>query len=82
MEQSATITYCTKAELTLNGKKVENPSEVLGVHARSIANRKKSIELELRNSNSLKGNIHGTIFLKTTDPLQKEVVINMYAFFR
>lgn len=72
-----------KLELSLNGDKVSNPRQWLTIQRINSNGQKISkLAVELYNISDLSGSIHGKLLLETDDPLQKQIQVDLYAFFR
>lgn len=72
----------TRAELNVNGKKVDDADKFIKVDMLAYEKEKKSVGVELVNAAALAGSVHGKLYLVTSDPEQKEVAVDFYAFFR
>jgi hypothetical protein len=71
-----------RMDLNLNGIKVGETTELLKVNPVSTDKQKKLVALELLNKIDKPGSVHGRLFIETTDPQQKEIPVDFYAFFR
>lgn len=71
-----------RMDLNLNGNKVSDADEMFKINAVSADKNKKLVAVELLNKKSRSGSVHGKIFIETTDPLQSEIPVDFYAFFR
>jgi hypothetical protein len=72
----------SRTELNVNGRKVDDASKYIKVDAVPHDKDKRLVSVELRNAASLAGSVHGKLYLQTTDPDQKELTVDFYAFFR
>lgn len=72
----------SKAEININGSRVSdvNPFVDIKIDPKGTAGRK--IAVKLKNATENSGSVHGKLLLQTTDPRQKELVVDFYAFFR
>lgn len=71
-----------RMDLNLNGAKIKDTSTLLKVNPVSTDKLKKLIALDLMNKTEKAGSVHGRLFIETTDPQQKEIPVDFYAFFR
>jgi hypothetical protein len=71
-----------KAELLVNGRKIEDGSALITIETLPHETRKKLVTVELKNAAKTAGSVHGKLILETTDPKQKEVSVDFYALFR
>jgi len=69
-------------ELNVNGAKSEDGSELLKVNVSPSGKNGKNVSLELKNPGTKPGSVHGKITLQTTNPQQKTLTVDFYAFFR
>jgi hypothetical protein len=72
----------SRTELNVNGRKVDDAAKFIKIDAVPHDKDKRLVSVELRNAASLAGSVHGKLFLQTTDPDQKELTVDFYAFFR
>jgi len=72
----------TRAELIINGTKVEDTTGFVKILPPSDAALEKQYTIELNHAQKQSGNVHGKLFLQTSDARQKEVAVDFYAFFR
>jgi hypothetical protein len=70
-----------KVELMLNGTKVENAEKLLNITITKGDKDSKNLNLELSNQNVGMGTVHGKITFETNHAVQKQVVLDYYAFF-
>lgn len=73
-----------RAELNINGMKA-SPSDVdqmVQVKLPGGAEKDAQVQVDLKNLVNDLGSVHGKIFLATSDPNQKQVTVDFYAFFR
>ncbi len=71
-----------RMDLNLNGTKVSDTGDLLKVNPVNTDKQKKLVALELLNKIDKPGSVHGRLFIETTDPQQKEIPVDFYAFFR
>ncbi|MEY4630744.1 MAG: hypothetical protein RIQ81_864 [Pseudomonadota bacterium] len=71
-----------RMDLNLNGAKVSDSADLLKVNPVSTDKQKKLIAVDLLNKIDKAGSVHGRLFIETTDPQQKEIPVDFYAFFR
>ena len=69
-------------ELNLNGVKSEQGINLMQIILTPANKNSKNMTLELQNPGGKSGNVHGKITLLTTNPQQKNVTLDFYAFFR
>lgn len=72
----------SRVELLVNGRKIEGADGVVGVKLPPPGGSSKQLVVEVKNPSRYPGAMHGKVFLKTTDPEQQEVSVDIYAFFR
>lgn len=71
-----------RMDLNLNGNKISDTAELMKVKPVSTDKQKKLIAIDLMNKTEKAGSVHGKLFIETTDPRQKEIPVDFYAFFR
>lgn len=71
-----------RMDLNLNGTRVKDTSSLLKMNPVSTDKLKKLIAIDLMNKTEKAGSVHGKLFIETTDPQQKEISVDFYAFFR
>lgn len=71
-----------RMDLNLNGNKLTDSDEMFRITPVSTEKTKKLITVELINKKKRQGSVHGKLFIETTDPLQSEIPVDFYAFFR
>lgn len=72
----------SKIELNINGKdvpEVEKYFEIEKLADKPLLNR--NLKVKLKNAGT-GGSVHGKLILETSDPAQKELVVEFYAFFK
>jgi Protein of unknown function (DUF1573) len=69
-------------ELNLNGVKSDEGQHLLQIRVAPADKNAKKISLELQNPGGKSGSVHGKVTLQTTNPQQKNVTFDFYAFFR
>jgi len=69
-------------EININGGKVEDGQNMMRVSVSPAEKNGKKVNLELQNPGNKSGSVHGKITLQTTNPQQKNVTVDFYAFFR
>jgi hypothetical protein len=72
----------SKIELLINGSKSANAEGLLKVDVVKTSGTDKRLSLQLANPGNLSGSVHGKVNLETTNPKQKNMTIDFYAFFR
>jgi hypothetical protein len=72
----------TRTELMVNGRKVDDADKMLRVTPAATGGDKRQVAIEITNPARVPGAVHGKLFIKTTDPGQPEVAVDLYAFFR
>ena len=71
-----------RTELNINGKKVDESDRLLTIKPDGQGTAEKRLAIELTNPSKVPGAVHGKLFIKTNDPAQPEVAVDLYAFFR
>lgn len=73
-----------RAELIVNGEPIDNFKDYFefAAAAKTDSQAQQALAVRLKNSDHLTGSVHGRLFVETSDPGQKEVAINFYAFFQ
>jgi hypothetical protein len=69
-------------EMNVNGSKTTLASNLLKVEVARKSKNEKNVTLELKNPGSQPGSVHGKITLETSNPQQKSLTFDFYAFFR
>ena len=72
----------TRVELNVNGSKMEGADKLVGISMVPHEKGKQLVSVNLVNNSGHAGAVHGKVFLETTDPQQKQLTIDFYAFFR
>lgn len=72
----------TRTELNVNGVKIEGASDLVKISSLSHEKGKRLVTVDLTNKAGRAGSVHGKIYIETTDPQQKIVAVDVYAFFR
>lgn len=72
----------TRLQVHVNGKEVKDPEKYLEIegHA-SGATKNKDLRVRLKNRGQA-GSVHGRVVFETSDPVQKELAVEFYGFFR
>ena len=71
-----------KPELNINGSRIEDASQLVKVNASNTDKQKRQVSIDLINAAGQAGSVHGKLVMDTSDPQQKQVVVDFYAFFR
>ena len=71
-----------KTFMNLNGESLKDVESFVTVSPIQDVGGKKTVSIELKNSSKGAGSVHGKLVLETTDPQQKELPVDFYAFFR
>jgi hypothetical protein len=71
-----------KPEININGARVEDAEKLVKVNTSSSDKQKRHVSIDLINGAGMAGSVHGKLVLDTSDPHQKQVVVDFYAFFR
>lgn len=71
-----------KIEVNVNGSKSSLGSDLVKVDVKRSGRNEKKVNLELRNPGNQPGSVHGKITLQTSNPQQKNLTFDFYAFFR
>lgn len=69
-------------ELNVNGTLAEDGQTLMRVSVTPAEKNGKKVNLELMNPGNKSGSVHGKLTLQTTNPQQKNLVVDFYAFFR
>jgi len=72
----------SRAELNINGSKFGEAEKLVEVKMLPHEKGRQLISVNLVNNAGQAGAVHGKVFLETTDPQQKQLTIDFYAFFR
>ncbi len=72
----------SKAEIIINGKPVTDIAPIINISSLMENSKKNIIAMELMHPENTKGSVHGRVFIETSDPSQKQIAIDIYAFFR
>lgn len=72
----------TRAELIVNGRRIDDSTKFLKIDALPHEKDKQLVSIELKNVASVSGSVHGKLIFATSDPAQKELAVDFYAFFR
>jgi hypothetical protein len=72
----------SRAELTINGRRVDGGERYVNISTLTTEKEKKLVAIELKNPDGLTGSVHGKLFFATSDPAQRELAVDFYAFFR
>lgn len=72
----------TRTELLVNGRKVDDADRMLKITPAAASGDKRQVAIEITNPARVPGAVHGKLYIKTTDPAQPEVAVDLYAFFR
>lgn len=73
----------SKAEIVINGSKMADAGQFVRVKSPPSLKGDNQVAIELVNGDkSAQGAVHGRLYLETTDPKQKEITVDFYAFFR
>jgi hypothetical protein len=69
-------------ELNVNGGKIDEGQSLMRVSITPANKNGKKVNLELMNPGNKSGSVHGKVTLLTTNPQQKNLTVDFYAFFR
>jgi hypothetical protein len=69
-------------ELNVNGGKIDEGQSLMRVSVTPADKNGKKVSLELMNPGNKSGSVHGKVSLQTTNPQQKNLTVDFYAFFR
>lgn len=70
-----------RAELIVNGKPVDDTEDLIEIDLPEKASEQKNIKVKLKNKGD-RGSVHGRLILETSDSTQKELQMEIYAFFK
>ncbi len=71
-----------KSQININGRKIADGENFVKVVPDDKESTKQALAIELQNMTEQGGSVHGKLFLQTDDPIQNEIAIHFYAFFR
>jgi hypothetical protein len=71
-----------RVEMNVNGSKSSTGADLIKVEVSQSAKNEKKVKLELKNPGNQPGSVHGKITLETSNPQQKNLTFDFYAFFR
>ncbi len=71
-----------RIEMNVNGAKSNAGADLIKVEVSQSAKNEKKVRLELKNPGNQPGSVHGKITLETSNPQQKNLTFDFYAFFR
>jgi hypothetical protein len=71
-----------QTEFHINGTKVQNADQIVKVTLNDKDATSQTIQVELQNPGEKSGSVHGKITLNTSHDVQKNIVMDFYAFFR
>jgi hypothetical protein len=71
-----------RIEMNVNGAKSNAGADLIKVEVSQSAKNEKKVKLELKNPGNQPGSVHGKITLETSNPQQKNLTFDFYAFFR
>lgn len=71
-----------RVEMNVNGAKTSIGSDILRIEVNKNSKNEKKVKLELKNPGNQPGSVHGKITLETSNPQQKNLTFDFYAFFR
>ena len=69
-------------EVNVNGSKSNLGSDLVKIDVTRSGKNEKKVQLELKNPGNQPGSVHGKITLQTSNPQQKKLTFDFYAFFR
>lgn len=72
----------SRAELIVNGRRIADASKYISINTLPHEKDKKLVSVELKNEAKVQGSVHGKLYFETSDPSQKELAVDFYAFFR
>ena len=68
-------------ELSVNGSPMRDANDLIEVKKDNLSEAKHRVSLRLRNDSKIGGSVHGKISVLTSDPEQKKLSVDFYAFF-
>jgi hypothetical protein len=71
-----------RVEMNVNGAKTNVGADLMKVEVTKTTKNEKKVKLELKNPGNQPGSVHGKITLETSNPQQKSLTFDFYAFFR
>jgi len=72
-----------KAELNVNGSKLDGAGQMIRVIQSDLKSPSgRQYHVELTNAAEMQGSVHGKLYFQSSDPDQKQLTIDFYAFFR
>ena len=72
----------TSTLLYINGNQIKDVASYLTADILKEASSAGNINVLINNKSEFSGSVHGTIQLETDDPTQKEIRVDLYAYFR
>ena len=72
----------SKTILNINGEPFKDVDPIVKISPVQESGGKKVFTIELTNPANASGAVHGKMLLETTDPRQKELPVDFYAYFR
>jgi hypothetical protein len=72
----------TRAEMIVNGRRIDAAEKFIKIDTVPHEKEKKLVAVELKNPAQVPGSVHGKLYFETSDPEQKELTVDFYAFFR
>jgi len=72
----------TRSEININGTRFEDAAKLVKVNMVEHEKQRRLVSIDLVNAAGRAGSVHGKLYLETTDPQQKQLVVDFYAFFR
>jgi hypothetical protein len=72
----------TSTQLHINGNQIKDEHPYLSVEVPKEGDKGGDVSVRLSNKSEFAGSVHGSIQIETDDPMQKEIKVDFYAYFR
>ena len=72
----------SRVDLLINGTRMADSAPLIKVETTRKGKDEQIVAIDLKNAAKTVGSVHGKVYLQTTDPTQREILFDFYAFFR
>jgi len=72
----------SRIDLWINGGRLADSAPLIKVETKRKGKDEQVVTIDLKNTASAVGSVHGKVYLQTSDPSQGEISCDFYAFFR
>ena len=72
----------SRVDLLINGTRLADSAPLIKVETTRKGKDEQIVAIDLKNTAKTVGSVHGKVYLQTTDPTQREILFDFYAFFR